>query len=116
MSYTFGTAMGEGNQSIDSRKLGGDHYSYPQVIWTYLAVSDPQSSRLMDLVLKQWSRAYRHGLKIRDVSYFGRSLTDREVDHCNLFLQSGGTVEASKLRHWDAVKFFDREVLRLSGK
>jgi len=108
--------MADENQLIGGAVQGGDYHSYPEVVWTYLAVSDPQASRLMDIVFKQWSRAHRHGLKVRDVSYFGRSLTDREVDHCNLFMQSGGTVEASKLRHWDAVKFFDREVLRFRGK
>jgi hypothetical protein len=108
--------MGGENPILNSSIVGDAYRSYPEVIWTYQPVSDPQSSRLMDTVFRQWSRAHRHGLKVRDVSLFGRSLTDRVVERCNLFMHSGGTVEASKLHHWDAVKFFDKEILRSREK
>ena len=88
MSYVFVAAVDDQKGSLGIISQGIDYHTMPVVVWTYEASSDPMSSRLMDIVLRKWSLANRYGLRIRNVSYFGRSLTAREVELCNLLILS----------------------------
>ena len=94
----------------------GYSHSMPQIAWSYESVSSAAtSSRLMYLVLRQWQRAHRLGFKVRNVLYRGRYLSAIELERCNLWLEAGGAAEAQRMEHWDAIKLFERVILRGDG-
>lgn len=89
----------------------GYSLSLQPTVWSYASTSEPDFSRLMDIVLKRWMRAHRLGFRVKNVLYRGEQLNERQVELCNLWIESGDVIETAKLHHWQAIKRFERVIL-----
>jgi hypothetical protein len=102
----------DSEQPARSRLATDEGYSLsmPMVGWTFGSVALPESKRLMDMAFKRWYMARRYGFYLQELLYLGKPLSQREIDRCNLWIDAGGAAEGSKLKHWDAVRLFERVI------
>ena len=80
--------------------------------WDFEPRSEVAASRLLYLAFKDWQRANRLGLRLRSVVYQGTKLTAHEMDLLNYWVEAGGALNCQKMGHWEAVRFFERTLLR----